>query len=157
MLTSAAVLTAKKCSFVQFVHCLTFQASPGAWCLYDWSAIANYLPSQPFLTNCFIGVLALVLKPLCECSTIFALSLNISINLYKVQGPLACIWPLSASGGATGGGLLAENVQFYFTPHFPFLYDLLSLYDLSLQHRHIYEIKRLVFRSYFNHVIGVLV
>ena len=38
-----------------------------------------------------------------------------------------------ASGCASGCGSLAENVQFYFTPGFPFLKDL-SLYDASLRH-----------------------
>ena len=41
----------KRCSLVQFGHCFTFRASPGAWCLYDRSAIANRLSSQLFFVN----------------------------------------------------------------------------------------------------------
>ena len=62
-------------------------------------------------------------KPLGECSTIFAPSLNtILIDLNKVPEPLTCVGHVLFYG-ATGGGWLTENVKFYFI-RFSFLYDL---------------------------------
>ena len=77
------------------------------------------VPYQPFRWST-----SFVLKLHGERSTTFT-EYCISIDLNKVQRPLIRIVPALFCGESCGSWL-AENMQFYFTPCFPFLYDLLS-------------------------------
>ena len=98
-----------KCSFVQFGHCLTFRVSLDAsWCyMTDWRLLIACQAScslATILLECLLECLShlvsalqvawfFVSKPQPYTAKVFILSLNISINLNKVQAPLACVWP----------------------------------------------------------------
>ena len=94
-------------------------------------------------------------KSLAEHATTFELSLNMLIDLNKVQGPFPCVWPCGALGGEFVGGSPAENVQF------SDLVFCLIFYHYTTRHfgmeSYTQKIKCFVFESFFNSFVGVLV
>ena len=93
-------------------------------------------------------------KSLVEHATTFVLSLNMLIDLNKVQGPFPCVWPCGALGGEFVGGSLAENVQFSDLV-FCLIFFHFTTHHFSME-RYIQKIKRFVFKSFFNSFVGVL-